>query len=278
MSVFLKPDATYTWNGVKVNQYFLTDHNPNKISLPHKRSGEIIGTTLHNTDRITVSKETTPAEQYLRATVNGNMKTTRVHLYVDDACAWLGLPLTYSSWHAGHTGRSEAHGSERGNNLTLSIECIMNGSGDEKDIKSRDNAARLAAYLLDLYGGELYTHNYWENVRNGKQGTVDALNKLNDGYKNCPIFIRPKWDDFKSLVSSYRVKSKQMYYVQVGAFKKEDNARSYLETVKKIYPAAFLKEKDLYYVQVGAFSDLSNANAYLQKVKQVYPNAFIKTF
>ena len=69
-----------------------------------------------------------------------------------------------------------------------------------------------------------------------------------------------------------------MYYVQVGAFKKEDNARAFLETVKKAYPSAFVKENGLYYVQVGAFSDLNNANNYLQFVKQDYPSAFIKTF
>ena len=278
MSIYLKPDKVHIWNGVTVNQYFLTDHNPNKIALPLKRSGDVIGTTIHNTGRISVKKDTTPAEQYLRATVNGNMNSVRVHLYVDDVCAWLCLPLTYSSWHAGHTGRKEAHGSERGNAFTLSIECIMNGSGDEKDIKARDNAARIAAYLLDLYGGELYTHNYWENIRNGRRGSIDELNKLNDGYKNCPIYIRPKWDDFKALVKSYRSQYKSLYYVQVGAFKKEDNARAFLETVKKAYPSAFVKENGLYYVQVGAFSDLNNANNYLQFVKQDYPSAFIKTF
>ena len=124
----------------------------------------------------------------------------------------------------------------------------MNGSGDEKDRKARDNAARLIAYLLEIYGGELYTHNYWCNVRNGKKGTVAELNKLNDGYQNCPIYIRPKWDDFKALVQSYRnqavaetVDSGKMYYVQVGAFSSKQNAEKYLETVKKDYPNAFIK-------------------------------------
>ena len=31
------------------------------------------------------------------------------------------------------------------------------------------------------------------------------------------------------------------YYVQVGAFASEENARRYLETVKKDYPGAFIK-------------------------------------
>ena len=176
------------------------------------------------------------------------MNTVRVHFYVDDVGAWQNLPLEWQSWHAGQNGKADSNGSQAGNMQTISIECIMNGSGDEKDRKARDNAARLIAYLLEIYGGELYTHNYWCNVRNGKKGTVDELNKLNDGYKNCPIYIRPKWDDFKALVQSYRnqavaetADSGKMYYVQVGAFSSKQNAEKYLETVKKDYPNAFIK-------------------------------------
>ena len=76
----------------------------------------------------------------------------------------------------------------------------------EENAKARDNSARLIAYLLNKYNltiNNLYTHNYWVNVRNGRRGSVDQLNKINDGYKGCPIFIRPKWDNFKSLVESY---------------------------------------------------------------------------
>ena len=248
MAVYLAPDNKKTWKGVTVNEYFLTAHNTNKIDLPAKRSGNCIGVTLHNTGRIVTSAQTTPAEQYTRATYNGNMNDVRVHFYVDDVGAWQNLPLDYSSWHAGQKGKKDANGSERGNAFTISIECIMNGSGDEKDRKARDNAARIAAYLLEIYGGELYTHNYWCNVRNGRKGTVDELNKLNDGYKNCPIYIRPKWDDFKALVQGYRKQavsepadSGKMYYVQVGAFSSKANAEKYLETVKKDYPNAFIK-------------------------------------
>lgn len=46
--------------------------------------GKIIGVTVHNTDWISVASGTTPAEQYTRATVNGNMKDVRVHYYVDN--------------------------------------------------------------------------------------------------------------------------------------------------------------------------------------------------
>ena len=128
--------------------------------------------TLHNTDRISTAANTTPAEQYTRATVNGNMGTVRVHFYVDDVGAWQNLPIDYTSWHAGQKGKADAYGSAAGNMQTISIECIMNGSGDKKDCQARDNAARLTAYLLDTYGGDLYTHNYWCNVRNEKQAAL----------------------------------------------------------------------------------------------------------
>lgn len=245
MATILTPDTVTIINGVTTNLYKLTNHNPNKIDLPPLRNGDIIGVTIHNTDRITTAAGTTPAEQYTRATVNGNMNSVRVHFYVDDVCAWQNLPLTYTSWHAGQSGKTDKNGSEKGNNLTISIECIMNGSGDAKDIKARDNAARLAAWLLDNYGGELYTHNYWCNIRNGKTGTIDQLNKLNDGYKNCPVYLRKDWDGFKKLVDSYREKPvEKLYYVQVGAFKSYENAKNYLETVKKDYPNAFIKTLD----------------------------------
>ena len=243
MSAILKPYKIMMCNGVSVNCYMLTEHNPNKISLPAVRKGDCIGVTIHNTNRVNISANTTQAEQYTRATVNGNMGTVRVHFYVDDKCAWQNLPLNYQSWHAGQSGKADAHGSEKGNDCTISIECIMDGSGDEKDRKARDNAARLAAWLLDSYDGELYTHNYWCNVRNGRTGTVDELNMLDDGYKNCPVFIRPKWAEFKGLVQSYRKSQTEQarYFVQVGAFASRENAEKYLASVKKDHPGAFIK-------------------------------------
>ena len=202
---FLIPDKTFDLNGVKVNEYFLTNHDPNKISLPAKRVLPLAGVTIHNTPWINVSPATTPAEQYTRATVNGNMNTTRVHFYVDDKCAWQDLPLDRQSWHAGHQGRPEANGSHIGNQATISIECIMGGvTGYEK---SEDNAARLAAWLLysnNMGTDKLFTHNYWENVRNGvKAGKGESLITKPDGYKCCPVYIIPHWEKFKNSVQEY---------------------------------------------------------------------------
>lgn len=255
---FLVPDKTFTVKGLIVKQYFITNtvNNPNKISLPSKRVLPLLGITLHNTDDINEARQTTDPEQYVRSTVNGNMGTVRVHFYVDDDECWQMLPLDYQSWHAGQKGRYDQWGSEAGNAQTISIECIMDGSGDARDKRAEDNAAKLIAWLLDqfkLTTGDIYTHNYWCNVRNGKKGTIDELNKLNDGYKNCPIYIRPHWDDFIKKVAGYMTKTEPSavkedspvgyrYNVTVGVYSVENNARERLKEVQKIYPDAFIKK------------------------------------
>lgn len=201
MATILKPDSTISMGGVTVNYYPLTVHNPNKIAMPSaSMAGKIIGVTVHNTEWISVASNTTPAEQYTRATVNGNMKDVRVHYYVDDTCAWQNLPLTLTGWHA-------ADGSGNGNMRTIAIECIMSGNGSATDKKSEDNAARIAAELLKTYGltiDHLYTHTHWLNVRDGYKGTTDYLNTLKrQNVKYCPAFILPHWAEFKAKVEAY---------------------------------------------------------------------------
>lgn len=177
----LKPDKITTLGGVTVNEYLLTKHNPNRIDMPSaSMEGKIIGVTIHNTDWISVASGTTPAEQYARATVNGNMKDVRVHYYVDNTCAWQNLPLSLSGWHA-------ADGSGNGNRRTIAIECIMSSAYNSTDKKSEDNAARLAAALLKKYNldiNHLYTHTHWLNVRDGKSGSVDYLNTAKKSVQN----------------------------------------------------------------------------------------------
>ena len=249
----LIPDHISTYNGLIVKQYYLTSHNINKIALPNKRTKELLGITIHNTNDITEAAGTTDPEQYVRSTQNNNMGTVRVHYYVDDIEAWHCLPLIYQSWHAGQSGKADRNGSEAGNEQTISIECIQYGdkAHEEQDKKAEDNAARLVAYLLNTYGmnieQNLFTHNYWCNLRNGKSGTIDQLNRLNDGYKNCPVFIRKHWDKFLDNVRMYlpkQQKKKAKYFVQVGAFSEKSAAETYLNSVKKYYPDAFIKVID----------------------------------
>ena len=196
---FLTPDNTISMGGVLVNYYPLTVHNPRKIAMPGKMTKSVIGVTIHNTDAIRAASGTTMAEQYTRATVNGNMNSVRVHYYVDSVCAWQNLPLTQQGWHA-------ADGNGNGNTRTIAIECIMSGKGTAEDKAAEDNAARIAADLLKTYGlgiDCLFTHTHWLNVRDGRKGTVDQLNVMRHPYKMCPLYILPHWQEFKSKVAAY---------------------------------------------------------------------------
>ncbi len=222
----LKPDKTTTLGGVTVNEYLLTKHNPNKIDMPSvSMEGRIIGVTIHNTPWITTAAGTTPAEQYTRATVNGNMNDVRVHYYVDNTCAWQNLPLTLSGWHA-------ADGSGNGNRRTIAIECIMSSAYNANDQKSEDNAARLAAALLKKYKMSidcLYTHNHWYSR------------------KYCPAYILPHWAEFKKKVQSYLnsgSSAKQLYRVrkswsdaksQIGAYSSLENAKKACKAGYSVY-------------------------------------------
>ncbi len=195
MSIFLQPDRQYNANGVMVKEYLITNHNPNRITMPSKRTKPLLGITIHNTGAIKASSGTTMAEQYTRATINGNMNSVRVHFYVDDKEAWQNLPLDWQGWHA-------ADGNGDGNTATIAIECI----GDSKE--AEDNAARLTAWLLKKYSmntAHVYTHTYWLNVRDGRglQLSKDDRCVLKHSYKTCPIYIIPHWIDFIKAVNKY---------------------------------------------------------------------------
>jgi len=248
----LKPDKITNLGGVTVNEYLLTKHNPNRIDMPSaSMEGKIIGVTIHNTDWISVANGTTPAEQYTRATVNGNMKDVRVHYYVDNTCAWQNLPLNLSGWHA-------ADGSGNGNRRTIAIECIMSSAYNDRDKKSEDNCARLAAALLKKYNldiNHLYTHTHWLNVRDGKSGSVDYLNTAKNPSKMCPLYILPHWSAFKAKVQSYmnagtsastNPTTKQLYRVrrswndaksQIGAFSSFENAKKACKSGYSVFDA-----------------------------------------
>ena len=145
----LRPDTSTTLNGVKINEYLLTKHNLNHIDMPSvSMEGKVIGVTVHNTDWISVASGTTPAEQYTRATVNGNMKDVRVHYYVDNVYAWQNLPLTLSGWHA-------ADGSGNGNRRTIAIECIMSSAYNATNKLSRNNANEELAIRFGRTGKEV---------------------------------------------------------------------------------------------------------------------------
>lgn len=240
----LKPDSSYKANGLTVYEYLLTKHNTNKIDMPTVKLPEVpLGITVHNTDWINVSSLTTPAEQYTRATVNGNMKTVRVHFYVDDICAWQNLPLDLSGWHA-------ADGSGDGNRKTISIECIMKGSGgDAISKKAEENCAKLVAYLLDKYNlnveDNVFTHTHWLNVQAGRKGTNEYLNTTKlSGKKYCPAYILPHWATFKKSVNDLMTKTTKVTTPEVSVEVQLYRVRKSWEEPK---------------TQLGAYNDLENA-------------------
>ena len=234
----LKPDITYNWNGLKINEYLLTKHNINKIDMPTIAMSNPIGITVHNTESISVSSSTTMAEQYTRATVNGNMKDVRVHFYVDDVYAWQNLPLSLSGWHA-------ADGSGNGNSKTIAIEVI----GDSA--KAEANAVKLTAYLLKQYGlnadSNLFTHTHWLNVMDGKSGTIDYLNTADNSRKMCPIYILPHWSTFKNNVKNALGTSSSTSSSSTSS----STSTSELYRIRKTWADSSS--------QIGAYSSLENA-------------------
>jgi len=58
----LTPDKTFTINGLKVNEYLLTNHNPNQIAMPSGPRKKTVAITVHNTNAITTAANTTMAE------------------------------------------------------------------------------------------------------------------------------------------------------------------------------------------------------------------------
>ena len=251
---FLIPDKTSTVNGVTVKEYNLINHNPNRIAMPQKRTKKLMGVTIHNTDAIKAANGTTMAEQYTRATYNGNMNTVRVHYYIDDKEAWQNLPLDWQGWHA-------ADGSGNGNTATISIECIGNSA------QAEDNTARIAAWLLYSNGlttNDLYTHTYWLNVRDGRGANLSKDDRccLSHPYKVCPIFIIPHWKDFVAKVQKYIDGWRKPLVAEQSDKPKETSTGT---------------SAILYNVVVGVYSNKQNAQEFLKQVQKNYPDAFIKT-
>ena len=91
-------------------------------------------------------------------------------------------------------------------------------------------------------------------MRNGKSGSVDELNMLDDGYKGCPIYIRPHWYSFKTVVYNY-----------MRQFK------SVADTTKPSTNYQYLVVK-----QLGAYSSINNANDALKQLKKSDPTGYYK--
>ncbi len=292
MATFLKPDKVVK---VKIGQYELTINQKiipdslvatkNVASYVQKGdkmkpcaklnngTGKPKGITVHNTNDIKVSSGTNAAEQYTRATYNGNMSGVVVHFYVWHNDIWQNLNEDERGWHAadGSSRRKDHRGNQTGGNLdTIAIETIG------ADTETETTVEKLVAYLCKKYGldpkYDVYTHNYWMY---GKDAYVSGARK------NCPTYILPHWDKFLVHVNNYysseAVTKKTLYKVQCGAFSVKSNA-SNLKTklIKEGFTDAYIVSiNGLYKVQVGAFAVKDNAVKLQEKLKDKGYKTFI---
>ncbi len=178
---FLTPDATRTEHGLVIKEKIIPDGSKLKPNRPLK-NGKVEWITIHNTADINEAPGTNDAEQYARATHNGNMGGVSVHYYIDETDCWQMLREDEMGYHAadGKTGP--------GNSTSLAIEIIMNGSGSAEDVGAEDRGALLAAILLHRHGlgiDKLTTHNHWYPK------------------KYCPAYILPHWSRFVARVKKY---------------------------------------------------------------------------
>ena len=194
-------DREFDIFGVKVKEYLLDNHNINSMSLPSKRVKPLRGITIHNTEDLANIED--DGRNYTASTVNGNMRTVRVHYYVDDLYAWQNLDESMQNWTC-------TDGNGDGNATTIAIECIMKSPYDTESLKAMDNCARLTAYLCKKYNltvDDIYTHTYWLHTRDkdsiSKCGDKDKICTTRHSYKTCPLYIIPQWDKFLELVVKY---------------------------------------------------------------------------
>ena len=239
----LTPDYTYALNGVPVRVKLIPDGGKwtnaaaakkagYYAGASYKHGGLICGTgkpesiTIHNTDDLPSAYD--DGEQYTRATwPNQAMGTTRIHFYVDDTGAWQNLRAGIGLCPVDPAGRAEVgyHAGDGvirdgGNMTSIAIEVIMNDN-PTNDAKAKDNAARLAAGLLDLYGlglDNLVTHTFWVAKAAGKKKADmdEQCTTLIYRKKWCPAYIfgstshvtaLKNWKAFKALVGGYMKKT-----------------------------------------------------------------------
>ena len=199
----LSPDKTVTTtNGLNIKQKIIPDslRATKDVASWCKKGGKMKpcaklcgtgkpkGITVHNTNDINTAAGTTAAEQYTRATYNGNMGGVVVHYYVYESDIWQLLDNSEQGWHAtdgASRRKSQRGGSDTigGNVDTIAIECIGNKATSE------DTTAKLVAYLCAKYGlnpgTDVYTHKYFYPS------------------KNCPAYILPHWSTFLANVKKY---------------------------------------------------------------------------
>lgn len=270
---FLVPDKIRDDHGLIIKEKLIPDGSRLK---PNRKlsggTGKVQWVTIHNTPDINEMSGTNDAEQYARATYNNAMGGVSVHYYIDETDCWQLLREYEVGYHAadGYSGP--------GNNKSLAIEIIMDGSGRDYDKAAEDRGAKLAAILLNRHGlgiDRLTTHNRWY------------------GKKYCPAFILPHWSSFQAKVQNYLneieaegktdpkpLPAQKMYYVQIGSYAVKKNADNAEKTARALglnttVKTAKIALKTVYRVQIGAFSVKANAEAYAEEARKKGLNAVV---
>ena len=246
---FLIPTKNLNINGVTVKQVIIPDKmTASKYVASWCQKGwkmkpckafttsKPLGITVHNTPNINAAKGTNPAEQYCRATYNGNMSGVIVHYYIWHSEVWQLLDLNEQGWHArdGSSRKGGHKGQEMGGNVdTIAMELI----GPDK--QTEQTAQKLIAGLCSIYGftkEDIYTHNWW-------MWHTDSY--YPKGNKNCPYYILPHWQEFLDGINIPKQEDKKyLYRVQVGAYSVEANANALAKKLKKQgYPVYIKKEE-----------------------------------
>ena len=290
----LTPNATATVNGLTIHEKIIPDGTRWKDSEKARKAGTSAGSlrkyegllcrtgkaakvTIHNTDDLAGVHD--DAEQYTRSTYNENMLSVIVHYYVDDVCAWQMLRAGTGLFSADPVGKAEVsyHSGDgvadklNGNMTSLSIECVMNDNA-EHDAKAKDNAARLAAWLLHINGltiDDLVSHTYWVNryVGNDVTNIDKACTRRVANMKWCPAYIfgstneataLKNWLAFKQLVKGYMDALKGSKGEAATENKKPAATPEKSETA----------QQTLYIVQCGAYDFKSNAQEQVTRLKK----------
>lgn len=166
-------------NGVPFRQELLKrfDNRPNESMTPK-------WLTIHETGNF---DDGATAEMTKRWVHNGSPNANgpqqlSFHVVVDDKEAIQLLRWKEQGWHAGD-------GAGPGNTRSIGMEVCVNHTGALR-VKAWDNAARVAAWLVEKFDLELVQHNHWSG-------------------KNCPWDMRTKqyplsWQEFLVQVEGYR--------------------------------------------------------------------------
>ena len=140
------------------------------MKRPGTKLSRIQGVTIHNTGNYSRGAGADAHANYCHNSCNSAYDS--YHYVVDDKKAIQLIPEDEVSWHAGDGATGP------GNTTTISIEICVNP--DSNLAKATDNAAQLAAQILNRHGVDLlFQHWHWTG-------------------KNCPAEIRAgrpySWD------------------------------------------------------------------------------------